>query len=61
MEEFGTIVDIKSNSKYLEQLAQKIMQAKSKINVILGQLSYSLFGVLSELNGVWPGGLEALQ
>jgi uncharacterized protein YukE len=61
MEEFGTIVDIKANFKDLEQLAQKTMQAKSKIDVIPGQLSYSLSGALSELSGVWTGELEALQ
>jgi uncharacterized protein YukE len=61
MEEFDTIVDIKANFKDLEQLAQKTMQAKSKIDVIPGQLSYSLSGVLSELSGVWTGELEALQ
>ncbi|WP_404900464.1 HNH/ENDO VII family nuclease [Priestia filamentosa] len=37
------------------------MQAKSKIDVIPGQLSYSLSGALSELSGVWTGELEALQ
>ncbi|MFP3847222.1 WXG100 family type VII secretion target, partial [Priestia filamentosa] len=56
-----TIVDIKANFKDLEQLAQKTMQAKSKIDVIPGQLSYSLSGALSELSGVWTGELEALQ
>ncbi|MBG9812056.1 hypothetical protein ABD68_10635 [Bacillus endophyticus] len=61
MEEFDTIVDIKANFKDLEQLAQKTMQAKSKIDVIPGQLSYSLSGALSELSGVWTGELEALQ
>ncbi|SMF69976.1 pre-toxin TG domain-containing protein [Priestia filamentosa] len=61
MEEFSTIVDIKANFKDLEQLAQKTMQAKSKIDVIPGQLSYSLSGALSELSGVWTGELEALQ
>ncbi|MGG0386295.1 pre-toxin TG domain-containing protein [Priestia filamentosa] len=61
MEEFDTIVDIKANFKDLEQLAQKTMQAKSKIDVILGQLSYSLSGALSELSGVWTEELEALQ
>ncbi|WRU97849.1 pre-toxin TG domain-containing protein (plasmid) [Priestia filamentosa] len=61
MEEFGTIVDIKANFKDLEQLAQKTIQAKSKIDVIPGQLSYSLSSALSELSGAWTGELEALQ
>ncbi|MCM3537779.1 hypothetical protein [Priestia endophytica] len=51
MEEFDTIVDIKANFKDLEQLAQKTMQAKSKVDSIPGQLSYSLSGALSELSG----------
>ncbi|MGK9182159.1 hypothetical protein KXS12_07880 [Priestia filamentosa] len=54
-------MDIKANFKDLEQLAQKTMQAKSKIDAIPGQLSYSLSGALSELSGVWTGELEALQ
>ncbi|MGG0386272.1 hypothetical protein ABEY69_25070 [Priestia filamentosa] len=52
---------IQADLNELKNLEQKTKNAKAKIDVIPGQLSFSLSGVLSELSGVWNGELEGLQ
>ncbi|WP_142936475.1 RNase A-like domain-containing protein [Priestia endophytica] len=52
---------IQADLNELKSLEQKIKNAKAKIDVIPGQLSFSLSGALSELSGVWNGELEGLQ
>ncbi|SMF36553.1 hypothetical protein SAMN06296056_1021139 [Priestia filamentosa] len=52
---------IQADLNELKSLEQKTKNAKAKIDVIPGQLSYSLSGALSELSGVWNGELEGLQ
>jgi uncharacterized protein YukE len=52
---------IQADLNELKNLEQKTKNAKAKIDVIPGQLSFSLSGALSELSGVWNGELEGLQ
>jgi Bacterial EndoU nuclease len=52
---------IQADLNELKSLEQKTKNAKAKIDVIPGQLSFSLSGALSELSGVWNGELEGLQ
>lgn len=52
---------IQADLNELKNLEQKTKNAKAKIDVISGQLSFSLSGALSELSGVWNGELEGLQ
>ncbi|RAS75445.1 hypothetical protein A4U60_20870 [Priestia endophytica] len=52
---------IQADLNELKSLEQKTKNAKAKIDVIPGQLSFSLSGALSELSEVWNGELEGLQ
>lgn len=52
---------IQADLNELKSLEQRTKNAKAKIDVIPGQLSFSLSGALSELSGVWNGELEGLQ
>ncbi len=53
--------NIQADFNELQQIITKTKNAKTKVDAVPGQLSFSLSGVLSELSGVWNAELENLQ